>query len=686
MAAIHIFYNLFFSKRSSLEDLPPKQHKNNTSTEASRVKEICIIYLTMKIDKANTNDTGSGMSRAAKKRAKKKQKTDAGGVAAATGAVDDSNKKRPASNNGAPENDKSFNSKRIKSIIKDISASIGVGGLVEDSPAKAKEEPNSDDENENFDDEPEVAAIGASLPVTSVPPLPPGTTLQSILMINPDEKHSQQNEIFDSMTAKERAASLLQTILNPITLQEFYQGYWEKKPLVSKATLENKARFQGLLSLKSIRAMTKQHDMFYGQDLNVTKYKKGSDGVNRRITLDKLAENEGGEAVKANTSELWSNYDDGCTIRLLCPHKHNDACQALLSNLETEFQCMVGANAYLTPPKSSQGFAPHYDDIEAFCLQLEGSKRWKVYKPILKLPRVSSEDFTPEDVQGMEQVMDVTLEEGDLLYMPRGWIHQAFTLKDDNQHSLHLTVSAMQQWAWVDLMELIMPDALEAAATSETSSSLRQGLPRGFMEYMGVMYEEAKDDKMPESMKRDAQTEAMENSKRKEQLMMQERFRAEAKKLVMKIAKTAMDMIDATCDQMAKRFISERQPPALTQKEKELTSQGDEVADETPILPNTLCRLVRPGIGRLVLEDDKAVVYHCADNSRIYMENPLSPLEFEMDDGPALEQLLTTAEPDWILVNDLYHDTIEDKISITQALYDEGILAIKQQDEMECGR
>jgi lysine-specific demethylase/histidyl-hydroxylase NO66 len=56
-------------------------------------------------------------------------------------------------------------------------------------------------------------------------------------------------------------------------------------------------------------------------------------------------------------------------------------------------------------------------------------------------------------------------------------------------------------------------------------------------------------------------------------------------------------------------------------------------------------------------------------------------MEFEMDDGPALEQLLTTMEPDWILVNDLFHDTIEDKIAITQALYDEGILAIKQEDE-----
>jgi lysine-specific demethylase/histidyl-hydroxylase NO66 len=52
---------------------------------------------------------------------------------------------------------------------------------------------------------------------------------------------------------------------------------------------------------------------------------------------------------------------------------------SLLSNLEHEFGCMVGSNAYLTPGGAlNQGFAPHYDDIEAFILQLEGYKHWRV--------------------------------------------------------------------------------------------------------------------------------------------------------------------------------------------------------------------------------------------------------------------------------------------------------------------
>jgi cell wall-associated NlpC family hydrolase len=69
------------------------------------------------------------------------------------------------------------------------------------------------------------------------------------------------------------------------------------------------------------------------------------------------------------------------------------------------------------------------------------------------LPRESSSDYTDEDLKGAEPVLDVVLGPGDLLYMPRGWIHQACTT-DQKGHSSHLTVSVMQQLSWVDYSNL----------------------------------------------------------------------------------------------------------------------------------------------------------------------------------------------------------------------------------------
>mmetsp|Transcript_53856 Transcript_53856/g.60181 ORF Transcript_53856/g.60181 Transcript_53856/m.60181 type:complete len:614 (-) Transcript_53856:2152-3993(-) len=597
---------------------------------------------------------GGGMSRAAKKRAKKKKKqsfiqTIPEGKIHVPG--DNDNKK---ANSSDGNNDTKISSSKKR---------------------KKLDDPSSSSHNLTKSD---IAPRNS---------FPPDLSLSEILFFQ-DCKDKVSLQKLKRMTTTQRAACLFQVMLEPITLEEFYKVYFEKKPLViSSESVKNKSRYSNLLSLESIKAITKKHKMYFGRDLNVTEYKKGSDGVKRRITLDNTVDDsdeEGSNGVRVDRSELWSNYEKGCTIRLLCPHKYSDVIQSLLSTLEVEFQCMVGANAYLTPARSSQGFAPHYDDIDAFCLQLQGSKRWKVYEPTMKLPRTSSEDLTAKDLECMKLVLDVTLNQGDLLYMPRGWIHQACTLKDNNQHSLHLTISTMQQWAWADLMEIVMPEALHAVATSESSTSLREGLPQGFMDYMGVMYEEAKDEELPEPLKkRNGDEERTDNSKLKLRALLKEQFRIEAKKRIMKVAKTACEMLDATCDEMGKRYISERQPPALTAIEVAITSQGDETADEKHILPNTMCRLVRPGIGRLVVEDNKAVIYHCFDNSREYQGNPINPLEFEMDDAASLEQLITTVEPDWILVNDLFHDSVEDKIQIVQALYDEGIIAIKESRENE---
>jgi lysine-specific demethylase/histidyl-hydroxylase NO66 len=341
------------------------------------------------------------------------------------------------------------------------------------------------------------------------------------------------------------------------------------------------------------------------------------------------------------------------------------------------------------------------------------------------LPRLSSRDYTEKEMNDdMELVLDVILGPGDVLYMPRGWIHQAETVSRptsslkpqlSDKHSLHLTISAMQNWCWADYLEVLMPVALESAIVSDKSTSLREGLPRNFLHYMGTMHQMDDDEDdttlLPEGLRQAAKAkqdramvaksnqddgDEIDNEKeleetrliaheRQRQLQQQRQFKEEAKKRIMRICKQAMSMLDDACDEIGKRFLSDRLPPALLKTEACLTkegSNGDSSSSSSlhhdiskKIWPNSLCRIVRPGIARLVVEDGKAVLYHCLDNSRVYHGTPLSPMEFEIDDAPALEQLLTTVEPHWIMVKDLIHGDVEDKMEIAQTLFDEGILA-----------
>lgn len=373
----------------------------------------------------------------------------------------------------------------------------------------------------------------------------------------------------------------------------------------------------------------KEHTLEYGADLDLTKYVDKT-----RYTL-----NPDGAAT---AKDVWKHFDDGCSVRLLCPQKYSDAIWKMLSILEGEWGCMAGSNTYLTP-KGTQGFAPHFDDIEAFLLQVEGTKHWKVYAPLddaSTLPRYPSGNFKPEEIG--KPVLEVDLDEGDLLYFPRGFIHQAQSCKD--KHSLHVTVSTGQQNTIGNFLEVLLPEAIASAINSTVS--LRRSLPRDYLSYMGVMHSDQSDD--------DRRTT----------------FSNEIKSALKVVLGESMGMLDAAADQMAKNFLVDRLPPCLEDEEENCTS------DNSPLLKitvNTQLKLLRHDIVRLVIEDGKAVVYHCRENSRQHHETPISPLEFELDDAESIEFVLQSY-PDYFRVGDLPHEDPADQIELVKALYKEGIL------------
>jgi hypothetical protein len=132
--------------------------------------------------------------------------------------------------------------------------------------------------------------------------------------------------------------------------------------------------------------------------------------------------------------------------------------------LEAELEQPVQANAYFTP-RGSQGLPVHHDTHDVFCLQVAGSKRWLVYEPAIELP-LRNQRYRPELGEPGEPVLDLVLEPGDMLYMPRGWLHQALTSDED---SLHLTVG-VNVYTWLDAMRA----ALESCADE---LELRRSVP-----------------------------------------------------------------------------------------------------------------------------------------------------------------------------------------------------------------
>ncbi|TMW60699.1 hypothetical protein Poli38472_000741 [Pythium oligandrum] len=434
---------------------------------------------------------------------------------------------------------------------------------------------------------------------------------------------ASQTDLHSAMQAR----LYFEWLIFPMPVEEFYEKYWEKRPLAIKRKTSN--YYEGWFSKDEIDRILKEHTMEYGADIDLTKYVDKT-----RYTLNP----DGAATAKT----VWKHFNDGCSVRLLCPQKFSDAIWKMLSILEGEWGCMAGSNVYLTPA-GTQGFAPHFDDIEAFLLQIEGTKHWKVYAPLDDasiLPRHPSGNFKPEEIG--KPVLEVDLEEGDLLYFPRGFIHQAQASQE--KHSLHVTVSTGQQNTIGNYLETLIPQAVASAITSNIG--LRRSLPRDYLDFMGVMH-----------------SDNQEDPRRVE-------FAEQMKKALKLVMGEAMDMLDAASDQMAKNFLVDRLPPALEDEEENCTN------DNSPLLKitvNTQLKLIRHNIARLVVEDGKAIVYHCKENSRLHHEMPISPLEFELDDAESIEFILQSY-PEYFRVGDLPHEDSDDQIELCKALYKEGIL------------
>jgi hypothetical protein len=111
----------------------------------------------------------------------------------------------------------------------------------------------------------------------------------------------------------------------------------------------------------------------------------------------------------------------------------------------------VSVNIYVTPPGGSQGFEAHIDWMDGFILQTAGMKQWKTYEPALvEYPRpdlmqrppshfLSRRKSTSEFLAAEQEVdfllpppAEFTLKAGDMLYVPRGVVHEAATQLEED--------------------------------------------------------------------------------------------------------------------------------------------------------------------------------------------------------------------------------------------------------------
>ena len=250
----------------------------------------------------------------------------------------------------------------------------------------------------------------------------------------------------------------LATLVDPMDVDDFLARYWGKQRLFIPRNGAN--RYSHLLTATDIDDLVS-----FGPWSFVVSDRAGPAG--NETVVGNLP--SGSEGCHLGLHDLRALYQQGKTIVLNSLHVRLPSVAALGRALEQALECPINVNMYLTPPGTS-GLRPHFDDHDVFICQLDGTKIWRFYDSGHELPR-DREPGIVDDNLVAEPLGECRLRPGDLLYLPRGVGHGAFT---EDERSLHLTIGAYV-FRWADLLERAV------ARLSQSEVALREALPAGWI-------------------------------------------------------------------------------------------------------------------------------------------------------------------------------------------------------------
>lgn len=385
--------------------------------------------------------------------------------------------------------------------------------------------------------------------------------------------------------------------------KEIFMGTaFEKLPWHFKNKTEATKSYQKLLadifSKSKLLDVVKEQDLGIETNIRAYKYIKGV-RVSWEFKEDAIT-----------TGELETIFKKGNSAQFFQPQRFSDPLHTINAGFEHSFGSLAGASAYLTPARS-QGLAPHHDDVCVFILQTEGSKLWHLWPAPMELPEHHSDDIPRAALPGAP--LEVLLQCGDLLYLPRGVIHEAVS---QDCFSTHVTISVYQRYNYRTLLAELLEKTLEKAAQEQVE--LRRGLPLRLLDTLGS-YSGAG------SIPPEVTT--------RRQLML-----SAVRQLAESLAKDiSLELLDSAVDALASDFTMNRLPPPAASSKVSSSVGSKRKERPTVISPAARVQLYDPHCCHFTVQDVDGILgvtlLHNRDNNRLqHMGHPAEDLDGESDE------------------------------------------------------
>lgn len=242
----------------------------------------------------------------------------------------------------------------------------------------------------------------------------------------------------------------LEQMLSPVGPDAFFTDYWEQGPLL--VSRSDPSYFEGLFSLDALDQILARADLWYP---SIRVFLNGRQVPPREFT-GKWSYGFHNFDQIIDVNKIYDFYRAGATLNIQALERCWAPLMMLNKGLEQQTGFPVHTTAFLTP-RSAENIPPHHDAVDFFTLQVGGKKRWRVWRNPQPLPLISpvypskqnkGTVSNAEGVRDEDLVGEYLLTDGDTLYVPRGFIHEAVT---SDSYSLHVTVG-INVHRWFDVL------------------------------------------------------------------------------------------------------------------------------------------------------------------------------------------------------------------------------------------
>jgi ribosomal protein L16 Arg81 hydroxylase len=214
----------------------------------------------------------------------------------------------------------------------------------------------------------------------------------------------------------------LAALLAPVTPGQFFTEYYDRQPLHVRG---DAAKFAQVLSWRQINRLLDMTHVWTGTSLKLV---MDSQAIPPEQFCTRTMGRDGLQVLQPDARLVQQWIAKGASVVMNDVDSLTPGLASVSNALEAAGLGKAQANVYISW-QSHKAFRTHYDTHDVWAVQVEGEKDWNIWEgraewpiphPVFKGQPQAHHDQARGKLRGV-----VKMKPGDLLYLPRGWYHDA---------------------------------------------------------------------------------------------------------------------------------------------------------------------------------------------------------------------------------------------------------------------